>query len=103
MNRLASCVILFFAGMFFLLSLYGSHGLLRLQAVDNDIVRMQQTADSLDAEIAKLKGQIVAVGRDNDVLEQKAREELGFARPNELVYVFPNDPNAASTQRKPQR
>lgn len=96
-NRLASFVILLFAGVFFLLSLYGSHGLLRLQAVDGDIVKMQRTAEELDAEIAKLKGQIQAAGRDNDILEQKAREELGLARPNEVIYIFPNEPRQSGT------
>ncbi len=96
MNRLASFVILIFSAIFFLLSFYGSHGLLRLKVIDGDIVRLQRTAADLDAEIARLKGEIQAVGRDNDLLEQKAREELGLARPDEVVYVFPSEAGSGS-------
>ena len=73
-----------------LLSLAGPHGLLQLRKVNRELDMLQTKNKQLDTEIIDLNNRIYGVQRSDFVLEKTAREELGFAKPGEVVYVFPD-------------
>ena len=74
------------------LVVYGGSGLLR-------VWRLQQDVETLEGEIAALRGQNQDLARTVDRLrsdpaeiEKIAREELGLARPGEKILKFPPTP-----------
>ncbi len=89
MNRIASFVILVFAGIFFLLSFFGSHGFQQLRSVNTEISDMRERTERLAGEISEIKSEIASFDSDDFALEKNAREELGLARSDEVVYIFP--------------
>lgn len=89
MNRLASIVLVLLSVLLFLLSLAGNHGLLHLKRLEGEAQSLQEKDSQLSREIAETNNQIYGAKNSDDVLEQRAREELGLAKPNEVVYIFP--------------
>ena len=72
-----------------LFTVAGNHGLFYLQRMDQEVRSLKEKNEQLSAESAEIAREIDAVRRDANVLEQKGREELGLAKPNEIVYIFP--------------
>jgi cell division protein FtsB len=62
-----------------LVSLYQNHNKYRLQK--KELINAHKTIDSLKTEIDHLRN-------DTDYIEKIAREKLGMARKNELIYKF---------------
>ena len=90
MNRLASIVLVLLSVLLFLLSMAGNHGFLHLRELENEVSSLREKDHTLSREIAEVSNQIYGARSSEDVLEQKAREELGLAKPNEIVYIFPD-------------
>ena len=77
----------------------GDHGLLYLQRMDQEVQSLKEKNEELSRESSAISREIDDVRRDTSVLEQKGREELGLAKPNEIVYIFPEG-NREKAQRK---
>jgi cell division protein FtsB len=60
---------------------------------------LQQEVEKMNADNAALLAQITALKKQPYVIEKLAREELGYARPGEVIYLFP--PETEPTQAKP--
>ena len=71
------------------LSLLGSNGLLRLNHLRSEREALERKEAELTTALVQTKEDIVAINSDPVAIEQKVRSELGFARPDEVVYVFP--------------
>ena len=71
------------------LSLLGSNGLLRLNHLRNERDALEKKEAELTADLAQTREEISAINSDAQAIERKVRTELGFARPDEVVYVFP--------------
>ena len=71
-------------------SLLDSHGLSRLRFLQASCAKQQAANDALDAQNAALLRTIHALGEpiDRAVLERTAREQLGFIKPDEIVFKF---------------
>lgn len=74
------------------ISLLGSNGLLRLNFLRSERQALEQKDAELTTQIAGIKQEIEAINNDPVEIERKVRSELGFARPDEVVYVFPKAP-----------
>lgn len=72
------------------LSLADSRGLPRLRKLDRDLLRQEQLNQQLRAENAALAKIVKSLSPPvNDAaLEKAAREQLGFVRPDEVVFKF---------------
>jgi cell division protein FtsB len=72
------------------LSLADSRGLARLGKLDRDLARQEQLNQQLRDENAALARTVKALSPPvNDAaLEKAAREQLGFVRPDEVVFKF---------------
>lgn len=67
---------------------YGSHGLLHLREINNELAVLQKKNNALESEITVVSRDINDLKNQNFALEKKAREELGLSRPDEIVYIF---------------
>ena len=72
------------------LSMADSRGLSRLHKLDRDLARQEQLNQQLRAENAALARTVKLLSPPvNDAaLEKAAREQLGFVRPDEVVFKF---------------
>ncbi len=92
MNRVASVVILLLSVVLFLFSLAGNHGLLHLRNLEQEIHQLEGKTTEMKQETARIKNEIYGVQNSAEVLEQRSREELGMAKPNEIIYTFSGKP-----------
>lgn len=88
MSHLTSAALFCAALVLFFFTVAGNHGLLQLQKINNELDVFERKNRGLEAEIVQVDADIAAIQQKSYLLEQRAREELGYARPNEVVYVF---------------
>ncbi|MCC6955039.1 MAG: septum formation initiator family protein [Deltaproteobacteria bacterium] len=88
-RRIAPFVLSLFVVILLVLTTYGSHGLLHLREINNERAQLQAKNDVLERDIARLENEIQALQTSPFAVEEKAREELGLSRKNEIVYIFP--------------
>ena len=62
---------------------------MQLRKIDNEVHLLEEKNRQLGEGIADAQNQIYGIEQSATVLEKKAREELGLAKPNEIVYIFP--------------
>ena len=88
-RRIAPFLLSFFVVILLIFTTYGSHGLLHLREINNERAILLAKNDSLERDIARLQNEIQALQTTPLAIEEKAREELGLSRKNEIVYIFP--------------
>ena len=76
---------------------FGERGILTNRSLIQDV--QARSADLLKREesIERLHKQILAMREDPRVQERWIREELGYVRPGEVLYLFPGDRSADFT------
>ena len=88
MSQLTSVALFCIAAMLLFFTVTGNHGVLQLEKINNELAAYEQKNGHLEADIGALEQKIFAVQNQNSALEKVAREELGLAKPNEIVYIF---------------
>ena len=71
-----------------LFSLFGDDSYSHMQSLRRNIDNQQGKNVELEARVAKLHSEIASLRYDDKALETTARNELGMARPNELIFRF---------------
>lgn len=71
-----------------LFSLFGDNSYSRMRTLRKNIESQQGKNAELEEKVAKLQSEISALRFDDKKLENTARNELGLARPNELIFRF---------------
>ena len=89
-NRFANLILFCLALVMLLFTLVGNHGLLHLERLKHEIKLMDTKNRELSAEATEVQNEIDAVKHSRAALEKRAREELGLAKENEIVYIFPS-------------
>ena len=86
--------VLFFSAAFALASYFtfaavqGNHGLFQRIETEAEIAQLRATRDRLAADLARIENRTLRLSDaflDLDLLDQQAREVLGYLRPDELV------------------
>ena len=77
-----SCIVLCM-GYF---SVFGDRGILHLQKLKAELSTITAASDELNRKNAELKKEIQLLKNDPRYIEKIAREELGLARKDEMVY-----------------
>src|SRR5580692_8071953 len=67
----------------------GKHGLSVWHQIRAQDRELQQEMRDLEQENAVMRKQIEQLKSDPDAIERKAREELHYARPGEVIYTLP--------------
>jgi cell division protein FtsB len=88
-RRIATFAVIILAGLLFVHVMFGANGMVvykqkraEYQELRKRIVQAQQENDRYAQQIQGLKS-------DQTAIEKEAREQLGYARPGEVVYVQP--------------
>jgi cell division protein FtsB len=94
-RRIATIAVTVLAASLFVHVMFGANGMVvykqkraEYEALRKQIVQVQQENDRYTQQIQGLKS-------DQKAIEKEAREQLGYAKPGEYVYVPPAPPNPA--------
>lgn len=79
---------------------FGSHGLLAMRRTQKQIQDLHGEIDRLNKENTSLSGEVQALRSDPKAVERIAREEMGLARPGEMIFKIPDSPQSSGDARK---
>jgi len=96
-RRIATIAVAVLAGSLFVHVMFGANGMVvykqkraEYEALQKQIAQVQQENDRYTQQIQGLKS-------DQKSIEKEAREQLGYAKPGEYVYVPPSPAKPAPT------
>jgi cell division protein FtsB len=79
---------------------YGNHGLSIWQQKRAEDRALQHEIKDLQQENAQMRQQIDHLNSDPDAIEREAREKLHYAKPGEVIYTLPDQPQAQAPPAK---
>jgi cell division protein FtsB len=85
----------------FLHDIFGTHGYLAMRRTKQDIERVQGEIARLHQENAELSEEVKALKTDPHKIESIARDELGLAKPGEVIIKIPKDQQLKTSGQKP--
>jgi cell division protein FtsB len=80
--------------------IYGNHGISIWQQKRAEDKALQQEIKNLQQENAEMRQHIEHLQSDPDAIEREAREKLHYAKPGEVIYTLPAQPERQ--QQTPQ-
>jgi len=99
-RRLATIAVAVLAGSLFVHVMFGANGMVVYKQKRAEYQALRKQIDQVQQENDRYTQQIQGLKTDQSAIEKEAREQLGYARPGEYVYVPPTPPKpAASTNR----
>lgn len=88
----------------FMNGIFGENGYLAMRRARTDAERLRMEIQQLNGENSQLAGDVRALKTDPAAVERVAREEMGLARPGELVFRLPDIiPNSATPPPDPPK
>ena len=88
-RRIATVVVFGLAGLLMVHVMFGANGMVIYKQKRAEYVTLQKQIDRLQQENDRYAQQIQGLKSDQKAIEKEAREQLGYARPGEYVYVTP--------------
>jgi cell division protein FtsB len=84
--------------------IFGAHGFIAMRKTQKEIEQIREQIGKLNDENQSLSGQVNSLKTDPKAIERIAREEMGLARPGEIIYKFPDsakpgDPQKSASQK----
>ena len=90
-----------FVAVLFLHDVFGTHGFVAMHRKQQEIQRVKADLDRLNKENSDLEQDVKNLKTDPHTIEKIAREELGQARPGEVIIKLPAAPPSDSQPTKP--
>jgi len=90
-----------FVAVLFLHDVFGTHGFVAMRRKQQDIQKVKADLDRLNKENSGLEQDVKNLKTDPHTIEKIAREELGQARPGEVIIKLPAPPPSDSQPAKP--
>jgi cell division protein FtsB len=78
---------------------FGAHGFIAMRRTQKEIEQIQQQIVKLNDENKSLSNQVTSLKTDPKAIERIAREEMGLARPGEIIYKLPDAAKPGDPQR----
>jgi cell division protein FtsB len=81
--------------------IFGTHGVLAMRRSQKEAAAIQAEINHLNEENRRLQDRVKALKTDPAEIERIAREEMGLARPGEVIFKIPpkaGDPSATPTE-----
>jgi cell division protein FtsB len=78
------------------LAVYGGNQVVRVTHLRREVAAVERDLVSLRARAAELSRTVERLRTDPAAIEQLAREELGYVRPDETVLKFPSSRRGAA-------
>jgi cell division protein FtsB len=87
--------------------IFGTHGVLAMRRSQREAAEIRKEIQKLNDENRQLQDKVKDLKSDPQAIEQIARQDMGLARPGELIFKLPPksaDANASSNsnEKKPQ-
>ena len=98
-QRHGGTVLLLFVLFLLVHDIFGTHGFLAMRRAQKEIQRLRDEVTKLNQENLQLEDQVKGLRSDPKLIERIARDELGLARPGEIIIKIPAP--AASDPTKP--
>jgi cell division protein FtsB len=76
---------------------FGTHGFLAMWRTQQQLKALRADLDRLNRENQKLSDQVSALRTDPKAIERIAREQMGLARPGEMIFKLPSSPAGNSS------
>lgn len=89
MSRINTLIIFFLGLIVLTLTFVGKSGFFQLLELRGELSELTRTKYALDKRISDYKQEIGQIKASPEALEKKAREDLGYAREDEVIYKFP--------------
>lgn len=86
-----------------LISVLGGDNLSRLHALQGSLSAQREKNEELGGYVASLRREVHGLRSDDRVLEKAARNELGMARPDEVIVLFDDSRNTAAPTAEGRR
>ena len=71
--------------------IFGTHGFLAMRRTQNEIKKVKADLDQLSKDNAKLEQETKDLKSDPRLIEKIARDDLGLARPGEIIIRIPEE------------
>ncbi len=84
----------------FIHDIFGAHGFLAMRRTQKQIEQLRHEIEKVNEENRELDEQVKALKSDPKMIERIAREEMGLARPGELIFKLPPPAPKVETRQK---
>ena len=88
MKRFAGLVLLAFTVITVLFLIFGDESYSNLRALERSVKLQTERNANLDTYVSDLKSTVRSLRYDDRAIEIAARNELGMARPDEIIFFF---------------
>jgi cell division protein FtsL len=72
--------------------IFGTHGFIAMRRTQMEIEQVREQIGKVNAENKSLTEQVNSLKTDPKSIERIAREEMGLARPGEMIFKLPDSP-----------
>ncbi len=79
--------------------IFGAHGFIAMRKTQKEIEQIREQIGKLNNENQSLSGQVNSLKTDPKAIERIAREEMGLARPGEIIYKLPDSAKPGDSQK----
>jgi cell division protein FtsB len=79
--------------------IFGAHGFIAMRRTQKEIEEIRKQIGKIDTENKSLTDQVNSLKTDPKSIERIAREEMGLARPGELIYKLPDSAKPGDSQQ----
>jgi len=86
----------------FVHDLFGEHGFLAMRRMQKEVDKLAVEIQTLNEENQKLADDVKALKTDPKAIERIAREEMGLARPGEMIFKLPPKPPQPQSPNPPK-
>jgi cell division protein FtsB len=83
--------------------IFGAHGFVAMRRTQKEIDQIREQIGRLNQENKSLATQINSLKSDPNAIERIAREEMGLARPGEMIFKLPDSAKPGDPQNKDSR
>jgi cell division protein FtsB len=80
----------------FVHDIFGPHGFLAMRRTQKEIEQIHDQIVKMNEQNKALTDQVSSLKSDPKSIERIAREEMGLARPGEMIFKVPDSPKAPS-------
>jgi cell division protein FtsB len=74
---------------------FGTHGFIAMRRTQKEIEQIREQIGKINDQNKSLTEQVNSLKADPKSIERIAREEMGLARPGEMIFKLPDTPKSA--------
>jgi cell division protein FtsB len=78
---------------------FGAHGFIAMRKTQKEIEQIREQIGKLNKDNQLLSNQVNSLKTDPKAIERIAREDMGLARPGEIIYKLPDSAKPGDPQR----